>query len=80
MSGECATGAETIRIQIKGFADPRPISWRAKYADSPINDTEMDFAVQRGAIMDNNLLSKLRAYYTAKYFQRVMEFWGVLLG
>ena len=24
--------------------------------------------------MDNNLLSKLRAYYTAKYFQRVMEF------
>ena len=74
MSGECATGAETIRIQIKGFADPRPISPRAKYADSPINDTEMDFAVQRGAIMDNNLLSKLRAYYTAKYFQRVMEF------
>ncbi len=74
LSGDCNTGEEKIKIKITGFADPRPISEASRYSDSEINDDEIQFSVARGAKMDNTLLSKLRAYYTAIYFRRVLEF------
>lgn len=74
LSGDCNSGDEKIKITITGFADPRPVSANSRYADSEIDDKEIGFSVDRGAKMDNNLLSKLRAYFTAAYFKRVLEF------
>lgn len=72
LSGECALGTEQIIIKIKGFADPRPISGNAKYAERDIDDPEMNLTLSRGTVMDNKLLSILRAYYTAKELQTYM--------
>ncbi len=58
-----------LKIHVQGWADPRPISANSEYADADINDTVFNLNVKKGASMDNLLLSKLRAYYTAKYFQ-----------
>ncbi len=67
LQGECARGDEVLTISVIGFADPRPISDNAKYIGSSIQDMSFGLQVDRGEIMDNELLSLLRAYYTAKY-------------
>ncbi len=62
-----------IQISIAGFADPRPISPKAYYPDANISDPKLNFYLERGTAMDNLLLSKLRAYYTAKYFENFIN-------
>ncbi len=61
-----------IRIKITGYADPRPISKDAVYFDFNIEDEEYNFKLEKGTAMDNNLLSKLRAYFTAKHFEKLL--------
>ncbi len=56
-----------------GFADPRTISPKAIFPDADIEDEKFGVFVRRGEKMDNNLLSLLRAYYTAKYFERYIN-------
>ena len=56
-------------IDVKGWADPRNISPDAEYLEDAINDKIFKVAVKKGQKMDNNLLSLLRAYFTAKYFE-----------
>jgi hypothetical protein len=67
LQGECARGDEVLTISVIGFADPRPISSSAKYNGSSIHDINFGLKVDRGDTMDNELLSLLRAYYTARH-------------
>lgn len=60
----------SLRFNIIGWADPRPLSPIATFADDDINDSELGIYIKRGSRMDNELLSKLRAYYTAKYLDK----------
>lgn len=62
-----------IEIRMIGYADPRPISSRAIFPDADINDEKFGVKVARGTRMDNQLLSFLRAYYTAKYFEKYIS-------
>ncbi len=65
----CVDPNAKILIEIRGYADQRPISNVAKYADETIDDNRLGFLVPRGAKMDNILLSKLRAYHTFKLLE-----------
>jgi hypothetical protein len=73
LQGECARGDEVLTISVIGFADPRPISGNAKYNGSSIHDLSFGLKVDRGARMDNELLSLLRAYYTARHLHNILR-------
>lgn len=73
LSSECANSDEIVKVQVVGFADPRPLGKNSKYFGPTINDERFGLKVQNGAEIDNKLLSKLRAYYTAKYFEQELE-------
>ncbi len=66
----CITNNSKIRVELEGFVDTRPFAATARYAGETINDATFDMFVERGAKMTNNLLSQLRAYYTAKAIER----------
>lgn len=71
---ECAQqNVGGLSIKIIGFADPRPLSPIATYVESNIDDEEYELQIERGTQMDNELLSKLRAYYTAKYLDNKLS-------
>jgi hypothetical protein len=71
LNNQCveAENRGTLQINVQGWADPRNISTGAEYSDENINDANFNFQVRKGTKMDNALLSKLRAYFTAKYFE-----------
>lgn len=74
LSDECLERKESkIQITITGFADPRSINPKAVFPDADINDERFGLQVPRGVTMDNLLLSKLRAYYSAKYFENYIK-------
>ena len=58
-----------LLIDVQGFADPRSISQGSEYLEEDIDDIKFNMKVRKGQKMDNDLLSKLRAYHTAKYFE-----------
>lgn len=69
LQGKCLSAKAMMKIKVNGFADPRPIGKASKYDGIEINDSEFGIQVSRGTAMDNDLLSLLRAYYTAKELQ-----------
>lgn len=74
MDNECVANPDfKVQIKILGYADPRSISAKAIFPDADIDDEKFGIKVQRGTRMDNQLLSLLRAYYTAKYFEKYIE-------
>jgi len=58
-----------LHIDVEGWADPRGISSQSEYLGEDINDAVFNMQVKKGTRMTNELLSKLRAYFTAKYFE-----------
>ena len=67
-----------LHIDVKGWADPRNISADSEFYDEDINDTVFNLKVKKGTKMTNELLSKLRAYFTAKYFEaKLLEEYNV---
>jgi hypothetical protein len=56
-------------IDVEGWADPRNINPDAEYIEDDIDDKPFGVFVKKGTKMDNELLSILRAYFTAKYFE-----------
>ena len=58
-----------LHISVLGWADQRGISAGSEYSDENIDDPTFNLQVKKGAKMTNDLLSKLRAYFTAKYFE-----------
>lgn len=65
--------APQLTISVVGYADPRILSKRAKYAEESIDDAELGFSIRRGEKMDNKRLSELRAYFTAKLIQERLQ-------
>ena len=63
---ECWDGTTQIVISVEGFADPRPIFDKARYADEAIFDPGLNMFVDRGERVDNEILSRMRAYFTAR--------------
>jgi hypothetical protein len=70
---DCHRNVKSIDVTITGYTDPRPIAAEALYHGSSIEDSEMDVFVENGAPMTNELLSLLRAYYTAKTLQKLLS-------
>lgn len=66
-SDDCIKNSNNFKIKVSGFADPRPISEHSEYADESIKDVQLNFSIEKGEKIDNIKLSKLRAYFTAKY-------------
>jgi hypothetical protein len=60
-------------LHINGFSDPRNIKPYSKYDDENISDDDYGFYVRHGEDMDNDLLSVLRAYYTAKLLEEQLN-------
>jgi hypothetical protein len=73
--GECGREVKNISIGFTGYADPRALSAAARYAGEDIADEKFGVKIRRGARMDNELLSTLRAYYTARSLEhRLREY------
>jgi hypothetical protein len=66
LSSTCAIGNEIIEIGVEGYSDPRAFTEKARYVGDEIADSQFGMIVHRGAAMSNELLSQLRAYYTAR--------------
>jgi len=73
LENPCSKGTERINITISGWADPRGISENAVYSELPINDSDLRFKVELSEKMTNDLLSQLRAYFTAKHLQKELD-------
>jgi hypothetical protein len=73
LDNECLMGKYGVRINVTGYADPRGLSDIARYDGTVIKDDELSFELQRGTRMTNELLSRLRAYYTAKFIQNALS-------
>ncbi len=69
----CIPQNKRLLVQIIGYSDPRGISYNAKFFEETVDDPLLNTYVRRGTKLDNFLLSKLRAYYTAKYLQQVLS-------
>ena len=64
-----ADPAERLRIEVVGYADPRPISGR--YLESGVMFAAV--SIRRNDPMTNDVLSTLRAYYTMLYLDRILS-------
>lgn len=69
----CFSGEKMLKVNVVGYADPRQISDIARFDGPDIDDTEFNFKATRGDKMTNLLLSRLRAYYTAKYLEKYLN-------
>jgi len=69
LNSDCSERKSKLKIRITGFSDPRPISTKSIYDDDTINDQLLGISIDRGNLIDNTILSKLRAYYTLKFIQ-----------
>lgn len=69
----CIPPNKRLLVEIIGYSDPRGISENAKFFEETIDDPLLNTYVRRGTKLDNFLLSKLRAYYTAKYLQNSLS-------
>ncbi|MCX7908262.1 MAG: hypothetical protein N2560_01925 [Ignavibacteria bacterium] len=62
----CIPQSKILKIEITGYADPRALSPKAKFFEESIFDDKMNFFLEKGTILSNDILSKLRAYFTAR--------------
>jgi hypothetical protein len=72
LDSECSAVGESMEIEILGYADPRPIPKGSKYVGPDLSNEAMGIQIKSGATMDNMLLSKLRAYYTALELKKII--------
>ncbi|MCX6155439.1 MAG: hypothetical protein NT007_14895 [Candidatus Kapabacteria bacterium] len=69
----CGKELGKIRITVIGFSDPRPISEQSKYEGPPVNSSEFNININPGNPIDNEMISKLRAYFTVYQFRKDLE-------
>lgn len=62
----CMPKNKRLKIEVIGYADPRPLSPNARFFEETISDPYLNFYLSKGSPMTNQTLSKLRAYFTAK--------------
>jgi hypothetical protein len=73
LKDDCLNKSPKLLIKVTGYADPRQISPVAAFEDESIDDESYGVNIERGTIIDNLILSKLRAYYTAKFLQNYLK-------
>lgn len=73
LSISCTNGNERMIITVTGYADPRPLSDRARYDGVDIIEPKNNINIVRGELMSNEMLSTLRAYYTTRYLRTFLE-------
>jgi hypothetical protein len=73
MEESCTKGNEILRIKVTGYADPRKFSEKAIYTGYEVNDTKNGIKIKNGEKLDNEKISKLRAYYTAKTIEDMIK-------
>ncbi len=73
LDGPCLEPEDKLLVKVSGFADPRPLSGAAKYLGPSFSDDKFGFEAENRQKMDNELLSKLRAYFTAKFFENKLS-------
>jgi hypothetical protein len=62
-----------IEINVFGYTDPRSIR-SGEYLEEDISYDDIE--VKKGTRMNNEVLSKLRAYYTMQYINKELYFWS----
>ncbi len=77
LDAKCTQENRKLEIWVEGYADPRPFTSKAVYADIPISSDELGINAIPGNKMDNKLLSYLRAYFTAKYINDKLKQKGI---
>ncbi|MCX7879386.1 MAG: hypothetical protein N2517_01865 [Ignavibacteria bacterium] len=70
---DCIPKNKLLLVKVIGYSDPRPLPPYSKYFEEDISDYNLNFYVKRGSFIDNFLLSKLRAYFTAKAILNELE-------
>ena len=73
LKDDCLNKSPKLLIKVTGYADPRQISPAASFEDESIDDEAYGVKIERGTIIDNLILSKLRAYYTAKFLENYIK-------
>ncbi len=66
---ECIKNNKKFKIKITGYSDPRILSEFSKFTDESINDKSLGFSIEKDESVDNVKLSRMRAYFTAKYIK-----------
>ncbi|MGB9912556.1 MAG: hypothetical protein ACPLRO_04230, partial [Candidatus Kapaibacteriota bacterium] len=69
----CLPKSKPLKVEVTGFADPRVLSPRARFIEETINDNYLNFYLEKGSPLTNEILSKLRAYYTAKELIEILS-------
>jgi|GEM_PF-1983184 len=69
LKNDCVMNNTKIVLDITGFSDPRDIASNKIYPGPDIYDENGNVAVKNGSVIDNQLLSFLRAYYTGDYIK-----------
>lgn len=65
LTDDCTSKGAKLSVDVTGYADPRAISESAIYSEETLSNPKFGISVEKGTPMNNELLSKLRAYYTA---------------
>lgn len=73
MNNDCVLSDTKIVLDITGFSDPRDIAPNKVYPGPDIYDENGNVVVKNGAIIDNQLLSFIRAYYTGAYIKEKVD-------
>ncbi len=66
----CIAEGKRLIVEVIGYADPRSLSEKARFFEETIDDRRFSFILQRGSSLDNYILSRLRAYYTAREIEQ----------
>lgn len=66
---KCHTHNQKLTIVVTGFADAKPLPADAVYDGESITDSVKQFSIQRGEQMTQELLARLRAYYTSRFLE-----------
>lgn len=69
LKNECILNNTKIVLDITGFSDPRDIASNKIYPGPDIYDDKGNVVVKHGTLIDNQLLSFIRAYYTGDYIK-----------
>ncbi len=69
LKNDCVLNNTKIVLDITGYSDPRDITTNKIYPGPDIYDEKGNVAVKNGAVIDNQLLSFIRAYYTGAYIK-----------
>lgn len=73
MDNSCLKGNASINVKVLGYSDPRPISDKAIYDGPDVDAQEIGLVAKHGERITNDLLSRLRAYFSAELIKKMLN-------